>query len=218
MATAGDVLTRLQEKLNDTGAVRWPDAEHFRAMNDALQAILEARPDLFETYAYVDTVEGSKQTVPADCYRLFDVISNCDATDARVSGITSIDRSVLDRHVRNWIVLDADDEADHWMQDERENTRFYLVPGQPATGRGKLELRYAARPATITASGNALGIDEEVINTVYNFCMHRALEKDEKFAGSQVAEAYFGKFANFIAAKSAGDEQFVAMREQSEKA
>ena len=218
MATAGDVLTRLQEKLNDLDSIRWPDAEHFRAMNDSQQAILEARPDLFEVFANVDTVAGSEQTVPADCYRLFDVVSNLSAADARVSGVTFITRGVLDRHVRNWMVMDADAEADHWMQDEREYSRFYLVPGQPSSGRGKLELRYAQKPSVITGSGDTLSAGEELINTIYNFCMHRALEKDEKFAGTPTAEAYFGKFAKFIAAKTKADETYEQVREQSEKA
>jgi len=91
MTTAAELLSRLNEKLNDTGATRWPNVEHFRAMSDAQQAILEARPDLFEKFANVTTVAGSAQSVPADCYRLFDITCNLSAADVRVSGITLID-------------------------------------------------------------------------------------------------------------------------------
>ena len=217
MATAGDVLTRLQEKLNDLDATRWPDNEHFRAMSDAQQAILEARSDLFETYANVDTVEGSAQAVPADCYRLFDVVSNLDAINTRVSGLTKIDRGTLDRHVRNWKTMDASDEADHRMQDAMEYDRFYLVPPQPSSGRGKLELRYAKTPVAITAGGDTLAAPGEAINAVYAFCMHRALEKDEKFAGSPTAASYSEKFGLFIGSKTVSDERFASTRDLNEK-
>jgi len=214
--TAGDVLTRLKEKLNDLGSVRWPDAEHFRGMNDAQQAILEARPDLFEVYSYVDTVAGSAQTVPADCYRLFDVVYNCDNSNSPVSVVTRVSREKMDRHRRHWPLMTSSSTALHWMQDEREWNRFYLVPGQPTTGRGKLLLRYAKRPSTITSSASVLAVPDEGINAVYNFCMHRALEKDEKFAGSPTASAYMQKFAQFIAAKAEFDQQFAQQRESNE--
>lgn len=218
MATAGDILTRLKEKLNDLGAVRWTEPEHFRAMNDGQQAILEARPDLFETYAFMATVAGCVQSVPADCYRLFDVVANCDSTNERVSPITKIERATLDRQRRGWMTLPASAEADHWMQDEREHGRFYIVPGQPTTGQGKLEIRYAQKPTTISSSGSALSVGDEAINALYNFCMHRALEKDEKFAGSPTAAAYMNKFAQFIGAKTEADSQFAKVRDKTEDA
>ena len=215
--TAGNVWTRLKEKLNDLDAVRWPEDECLRAISDAQVAILEARPDLFETFAYVSTVAGSAQSVPSDCYRLFDVVSNCDATNARVSGLTKVDRYTLDRHKRDWITMTASNEADHWMQDEREWSRFYLVPPQPATDRGKLEIRYAQFPTTLSSMGSALSLSDEAVNAVYNFCMHRLLEKDEKFAGSPTANAFWDKFVGFIGAKSEADNQHAAQRNSNER-
>jgi hypothetical protein len=216
--TAGDLLDRLQEKLNDLGGVRWPDAEHFRAIDDAQQAILEARPTLFEKFAIVDTVAGFTQSVPTDCYRLFDVVANYSAADEPVGGLTRVDRATLDRHIRDWMSMDADSRADHWMQKEDEWSRYYLVPPQPETNRGKVELHYAARPTPITSGATELSAPDEAVNALYNFCMHRALEKDEKFAGSATAQAYMTKFAQFLAAKSQADKEFAVTRKINEDA
>jgi len=216
MATAGTLLTRLNEKLNDVGAVRWPDAEHFRAMNDALGAILEARPDLFEVYANFTPVAGVRQTVPADCFILFDVMSNLDtASNDMTTPITPVKRATLDRQRPSWPSLAASAIADHWMQDNRSRSEFQVCPPQHTTV-GKFLIRYAQRPTVITASGDALPLYEESINAMYNFCMHRALEKDEKFAGSPTAEAYMMKFAQFIAARTAGEDAATAAKAEEE--
>lgn len=217
MATAGDILTRLNEKLNDLGSVRWPDGEHFRAITDAQNAILEARPDLFEVQASHQAVTGVIQSVPADCFRLFDVVFNLDGTDSPVSYITSIERSRLDRQRPDWMMLRAASASVHWMQDDKERSNFFVVPPQPAVAPGKYLIRYARRPTAVTSSGNNLSVSEEVVNAIYNFCMHRALEKDEKFAGSPQAASYMSKFANFLMARLASDEKSDAERSQREK-
>lgn len=216
MATAVDVLTRVKEKLNDIGSVRWPEAEHYRAIKDAQLAILEALPDLFEVYAYVSTIEGVVQSVPADCYKLFDVVGNANDSDKLISPATLIERSTLDRQRRNWMAMDAANEADHWMQDDRERGQFFIVPGQPSSDRGKLYLRYAKYPDTVSASGDTLDVADEGINAVYNFCMHRALEKDEKFSGSPQAQSYMKKFALFLNARFEADDQAEADRQRRE--
>lgn len=216
MATAGDILARVNEKLNDLAAVRWPEAEHIRAINDAESAMLEARPDLFDAHASVAAIAGSIQSVPADCYLLFDVIRNLSATNDVGRAITRIDRSVLDRQKPDWPTMPANAVTRHWMQDDRERTKFYVAPPQPATGTGKYYIRYAKRPTTITGSGDNLNAPAESINAIYNFCMHRALEKDEKFAGSPTAASYMQKWANFIGAKGVGEDQANAQRSANE--
>jgi hypothetical protein len=206
MTTAGDILTRVQEKLNDTGAVRWPDAENFRAISDAQSAILEARPDLFETHASMTPVEGVLQSVPADCFLLFDVVGNLDSGGDLSSIITPVRRSLLDRQSPGWVTLTKSAVTLHWMQDQRERAKFYVVPGQPASGRSNLLLRYAQRPTEVTSALDVLPLEDDSINAIYNFCMHRALEKDEKFAGSPTAASYMQKFAQFIGARTAGED------------
>ena len=187
-----------------------------RAISDAQSAILEARPDLFETHESFTPVAGVRQSVPADCFILFDVVGNLGAGGSLTSTITPVRRALLDRQRPNWPAMDATAVVDHWMQDERERSKFYVVPPQPASGFGALLLRYAQRPTEVTASGNTLSLEDDSINAIYNFCMHRALEKDEKFAGSPTANSYMQKFASFIGARTAVEDAANAARTAEE--
>ena len=218
MATAGDILTRLNEKLNDLNATRWPNSEHFRAMTDAQNAILEARPDLFEVIEAFTPVAGVQQSVPADCYLLLEVIANVTASNVFVSPITKLKRSTLDRQRSGWMAMDANAITDHWMQEKRERKKFYVVPPQPTSSLGKYMIRFAQQPSDITDASDNLVPEASAVNAIYNFCMHRALEKDEKFSGSPRAQSYLEKFATFLGVKSSADNEAEADEAAREQA
>lgn len=217
MATSvGNILSRVRAKLNDLGSVRWPDSEHIEAINDAQKSILEARPDLLESYTFVVLVKGTVQSVPADCYLLFDVIGNADVNNNLTSPVSFISRSTMDRHHRAWMSETASAQVIHWMQDDREKAKFHVYPPQPTTGSGRVQIRYAKRPADVTAVGSNVGVPDECINALYHFCMTRALEKDEKFSGSPQAQEHFSKFALFLSAKTEAENQSDAYRTERE--
>jgi len=212
MTTALEMTARLSTTLHDLGAVRWVQAELWRAIDDALQALLEARPDLFDVTENVQLLGlGVQQSVPTDCYILFDIPYNLDENKAPISNITKIDRTVLDRSHRNWMIETASPRMQHWMQDERERKYFWAYPAianDPATSAAPwVVMRYARRPTPVTSPSDVLAGTEEIINGVYYFSMNRLLEKDEKFAGSRQAEMFLNKFAMVVGARTEGESQ-----------
>jgi len=218
---ASDVTGRLETTLHDLGAVRWPIADQWKAIDDAQVTILEARPDLFEVTGDVQLRDtGVKQRVPEDCYQVFDITYNLNHLRVPFSGIVKISRSLLDRSYMGWMVSPPSPRMEHWMQDVREKAYFWAYPPvsvDPETGEpGWVVMRYAKRPTKVTAAEQPLDAPDEMINGVYYFAMTRLLEKDEKFAGSPQAEMFFQKFAMVIGSRTMSDDQSTTISKVNE--
>lgn len=216
MITAGNVLDRVRKKLNDLGDVRWTVTEHLEAVNDGQTALLEAKPDLFEVYVFHDLVPGPVQDVPDDCYFLFDVVANAQGSTI-TKPISKVERSTLDRQRGNWLALKPDAQVVHWCQSPREKAKFWVVPPQPSTGPGRVYLRHARYPAVIDQEVDPLDAPDECLNALYHFCMHRALEKDEKFSGSQQAQFHWQKFAQYAGVRAQAEAEAEGVRAATEK-
>lgn len=221
MILASQLTTRLSEKLHDIGATRWPEDELFRAIDDAQNALLESRSDLFEV---TDNVQfqtiGPKQPVPEDCFVVFDITYNLNELMIPVSGITKVDRGLMDRAFREWMIESSDTQIEHWMQAKRERAYYWVYPPvavDPKTSQpGWVVMRYARRPAVVTAGTDELAIPDEMMNGAYYFAMTRLLEKDEKFAGSAQAQMFLNKFALVVSARTTGEGDKDTMDEERE--
>jgi hypothetical protein len=219
---ASDVTERLETTLHDLGAVRWPEVDQWKAIDDAQKALLEARPDLFELTGDVQLRDiGVKQRVPEDCYLVFDITYNLNHLRVPFSGIVKISRAILDRSYMGWMVAPSSPRMEHWMQDIREKKFFWAYPpvsADPETGQpGWVVMRYAKRPVKVAAAGQELDSPDEMINGVYYFAMTRLLEKDEKFAGSPQAASFLQKYAMVIGAKSQSDADAEASKDANEE-
>lgn len=218
---ASDITARLETTLHDLGAVRWPTADQWKAIDDAQSALLEARPDLFEVTEDVQLRDtGVRQRVPDDCYVVFDIPYNLNFEKVPFSGIVKISRSILDRAYAGWMTSPASPRMEHWMQDVREKAVFWAYPpvsNDPESGEpGWVVMRYARRPAKVTAATDVLAAPDEMVNGVYYFAMTRLLEKDEKFAGSPQAAMFLEKYAMVIGAKSQSDNESEGIKKVNE--
>lgn len=215
---ASQVISRASRTLNDIGYVRWSEAEMIDAINDAEQAVLEARPDLFEHVATHAMVAGPRQTVPADCYLLLDVLYNVNSAGTPTSNVTLVSRSDLDRCKSDWMMDDPSTQVEHWMQADEERSVFYVYPRQPdaAAQLGNVMLRYAKYPTAISGSGDSLTVRDEMMNPIYYFTVMRMLEKDEKFAGSPQAARFMNLFAATMEVRTQGEERANAARRDRE--
>jgi len=218
---ASQVTSRLSKTLHDIGLVRWTESEMWEAIDDAQNAILEARPDLYEVTEDVQLRDiGVRQRAPEDCYDIFDITYNLDDNRIPFSGIVKTERGTMDRAMRNWMISPPSPRMEHWMQDIREKKIFWAYPPvseDPDTGEpGWVVMRYARRPIKVTGSAQELASPDEMINSVYYFAMTRLLEKDEKFAGSPQAQAFLEKFAMTIGARTSGDSQKKQAKDENE--
>lgn len=218
---ASEVTERLETTLHDLGAVRWPIADQWKAIDDAQNSLLEARPDLFEVTEDVQLRNiGVKQQTPEDCYLVFDITYNLNHLRVPFSGIVKISRTTLDRTFAGWMVSNPSPRMEHWMQDVREREFFWAYPPvseDPETGQpGWVVMRYARRPEKVSDAAQALASPDEMINGVYYFAMTRLLEKDEKFAGSPQAEMFLQKYAMVIGARTKADSQYTTISSENE--
>lgn len=64
MTTIADVIGRVNTQLKDTLWARWPLAELCDYFNDAIRAILLVRPDAGAVMTTLETVPGTRQSLP----------------------------------------------------------------------------------------------------------------------------------------------------------
>ena len=61
--TGANIITRVQDTLQDTTSVRWSEAELLRYINDAQREIVNLRPESSADHANVQLVAGTEQTI-----------------------------------------------------------------------------------------------------------------------------------------------------------
>ena len=62
--TGANLISRVQDTLQDTTGVRWIEAELLRYINDAQREVVNLKPDATATTANMALVVGTKQSLP----------------------------------------------------------------------------------------------------------------------------------------------------------
>ena len=136
--TGANLLSRIQDTLQDTTSVRWPEAELLRYINDAQREIVNFRPESSATTANVQLVTGTKQTLPSGGLRLIKIVRNMDGTSGGASGkraIRIVNVDILNTQEPNWhdASAAAGDAAHgtsvkHYIFDEDDPRNYYVYP------------------------------------------------------------------------------------------
>ena len=63
--TGESLIDRIQDILQDTTSVRWPEAELLRYINDAQREVTNLRPESTATTSNMVCVAGTKQALPS---------------------------------------------------------------------------------------------------------------------------------------------------------
>jgi hypothetical protein len=206
----------MRKTLNDIGLIRWGEPEHIDAINDALDAILVAAPDLYEDYRDLTLVAGNEQSLPADGYLLFDVLWNVSAAGVQGRRITKVAKSALDRSRAAWSESGENSTVRHWAQDRKQKSKYYVAPRQPESESNKVHARIARRPVDVASQADELDTPDEMESAVYYYAMQRLCEKDEKFAGSKQSIAFMQKFAMAVRVRGDGEDAAEAVEQQNE--
>jgi hypothetical protein len=135
-----DVVAAARLQIQDTksGSYRFADSDILQVANQVLKRILMLRPDLFGTTYTFTCIGGFLQTLPTDCYRLMDVVTNIPGTN-----IDEANEDILCRMFPTWNTQTAGPTA-NWMRNLRNPYTFYVVP--PAVNGAQLLLVYAKTP------------------------------------------------------------------------
>ncbi len=97
MTTITEIIGRVNTQLVDPMMVRWPMQELCDYYNDAVRAVILARPDAGASLETIVCVPGSRQTLPDGAIQLLDVICLSDG-----SAIKPLPREVLDAQYPDW--------------------------------------------------------------------------------------------------------------------
>lgn len=183
---ASDVINRVRILLNDDGT-RWPNSELFYWISDAQRLIGLVRPDAVSQLSTVSLSAGTKQTLPFGASRLLDILHNVDPADGTPRRTVKItDRDQLETQDPNWQLRTKKAEVRQYLYDPRTPTTYFVTP--PNDGTGWVELVVQQTPTNITATTDALVLQDIYLETVVNYVMYRCYSKDNEFAANS-AEA-----------------------------
>ena len=201
-----DGLDRASRLLQDTGNIRYSNAELLKFFNDAQREVVLHRPDANTVNSNFTCAAGSKQTLSSSDLRLVDVVRN-------VSGrvVTQVDRALLDNTLPDWhnSVADATKKIEHFMYDSGDPKHFYVYPA--ALNTFQLEIVTSRAPSDIAVSDfttdtQTIGLDDIYANAILDYVLYRAYQKDSEFAGSAAqAQMHFQSFANSLGIKTRAD-------------
>ncbi|PTM61899.1 DUF6682 family protein [Phreatobacter oligotrophus] len=218
MLSGVQILTRAGVLLQDEDHTRWPLPELVEWVNEAVDAILLAKPSAKSMTIAIPMVEGTLQKVPTSGsptpLRLIGVTRNVTVSgQTRIGGraIRPVIRSLLDTSEPDWHDpkrVPFRKEVRQFIFDEENPLEFYVYPGN--TGTGVIEGVVSYRPPLLTPSaapddvasyGGDVGLDQIYSGAVVDYVVYRAQQKDDFAANQGRAAIHYQNFATAIGLK-----------------
>ena len=103
--TGANLISRIQDSLQDTTGVRWTEAELLRYINDAQREVVNFKPQASADHSNVQLVTGTEQSIPDVALSLIKVVRNMSATGGSATGKKSIrlvDEDILNSIEPDW--------------------------------------------------------------------------------------------------------------------
>lgn len=209
--TIAEIIGRVNTQLLDTLWLRWPLSELCDYYNDAVRAVILARPDAGASVETLKCVPGSRQALPAGALRLIDVIR---LTDGNV--LLPVPRDVLDHDYPDWHTLSGVPER--YVYSEITPRVFYLFPAPDESV--SIDAVVCRIPDAITISSmedkTEIRIDEAYVNPLVDWMLFRAFSKDAA-GGANTGKAmqHYQAFADQMGIKQNTD-RFMAQMKQAQ--
>lgn len=201
---ASSILQRVQDILQDTTGVRWPEEELIRYLNDAQREVVLHKPDASADNRVITCEQGTRQTIPSDGLRLLDVVRNMgEDGDTPGNAVTLLGRGVLDSQRRGWHTESESDSVDHFLYDPRDPKTFYVYPPMQSPP-SQLEVILSVSPTDATTADSELSLDPIYSNVLIDYTLYRAYSKDADFAANlERALTHYQAFAQSLGIKAA---------------
>jgi hypothetical protein len=207
--TGVNLISRIQDILQDTTSIRWPEAELLRHINDAQREVCNLRPESTATTVSVALVVGTKQSLPSGGLRLIRVTRNMSAAGGSATGkraVRLVDSDILNTQEPNWHDPGVSGDAahtttvKHYIFDEDNPRAFYVYPGASTTSTF-LEIVYSASPTDLGSTSATISVDDIFGNALIDFVLFRCYLKDAEYAGNQQrANTHYQLFAGSLIA------------------
>lgn len=214
MVKASEIMQRAGILLTDEDAIRWPLPERAMWINEAVSAIVTAKPSAATETRVVNLAVGTKQEVPTDGPRkpvmLMRAIRNILPDGKPGRAISPIDIVAMNAIEPDWhSERRTRQQADHYIYDEQNPEEYFVYPAN--NGTGKLELLLACIPEPIKASGNEneiesydqdIGLIQGYDVAVLDYLIYRAQSKDATGGSADLAMAHYNLFAQAVGLKA----------------
>jgi len=204
--TGANIINRVQDTLQDTTSVRWPEAELLRYINDAQREIINFRPESSSTHQNVQLATGTEQTLPSGGLRLIKVVRGMRATAANATGkraIRIVNVEILNTQEPDWHNPSVSGDAahgtipKHYIFDEDDPRKYYVYPG--VAGTAFVEIVFSASPTDLANTSAVISVDDIFGNAIIDFVLYRCYMKDAEYAGnSERAQVHYQLFGNSI--------------------
>ncbi|MCG5537862.1 DUF6682 family protein [Halorhodospira sp. 9622] len=212
--TAEMILNRAARTLHDDTGVRWTPEDLLTYLSDAQREIVMLKPAANAINDVVALTPGTRQRLPSDGMTLIDVVRNMGSNgDTPGRAVRSVRRYILDATRPDWHTEPTSAEVKHFMFDDRDPKTFYVTPGQPDPA-SYLEIVYAASPAEVTSTQQAIGLDDVFQTPIFYYVMSRAHAKSST-PNLQVAAIYYEQFRAAVTGRS--DALFELHPDQAQK-
>jgi len=190
--TGANLILRIEDALQDSTNVRWPEAELLRYINDAQREIVNFRPEASADHSNVALVVGTEQSIPTTALRLIKVVRNMSAAGSSATGkraVTLVDMDIINSQDPDWhdptVTGDAahTTTVKHYMFDEDDARKFYVYPGASTTSTF-LEIITSRNPTDLANTSATIYIDDMYGNAIVDFALYKCFMKDAEFAGN----------------------------------
>jgi hypothetical protein len=206
--TGANLISRIQDSLQDTTGVRWTEAELLRYINDAQREVVNFKPEASAKHVNKGLATGTEQAVPG--LTLIKVVRNVSSNqDAATGGraIRLVDSDVLNSIEPDWhnptVTGDAAHGSviKHYVFDPDDPKKFYVYPGVKSGLNAYIEIVYSDVPTDLSATSSTIAIDDIYGNALIDYVLYRCYLKDAEFAGnSQRAGQHYQLFINSVSA------------------
>lgn len=188
------IIQRAGFALLDEDHIRWTSDELVSWINEAARAVVVRRND---AGAYTDNftlIAGTKQTLPANVFRLIDVIRNMGTGSTPGRVVKRCDRQLLDNFTPGWHADPAAAVTRNFCYDDGANPQvFYVHP--PANANKVLECIFARLPPPVdNITMTEVDMDDGFGEALLNFVLYRCYAKDSEFADAAKAAAFMSAF------------------------
>ena len=198
------LIHNVATQLNDVSYVHWKREELLAWFNSARKAVIEKRPDSNAQNIKYACTNTAKQALPESALRLLSVIGNHNG-----SGITSINKNILDVRIPNWLNSTETTNVKHFVYDPKDPKKFYLYP-RPKAGH-IIEILVSEFPedtviTNFETDDQTILIDDQFANPIENYMLSRAWLKDANYASNpNLSAKYYSEFLKGIGDATSAD-------------
>lgn len=205
MATAQNIIDRVNFVIQDTTNIRWTTAELFAWITEAQNEIVKRRPSANVVNGNISLIAGTKQSLPAAGLVLLDVTRNMGAGGTTPgNAVRLVDRRIMDEQTPSWHSSTPNAVIKHVMFDARDPRTFYVYP--PASIPTYLECVYSTSVTPVGAVGDTLTLSDIYLAPIVDWVLHRCYSKDTEYAGNtDKAIAYRSSFENLVNIQTEAD-------------